>query len=97
MEQLTPLIWGAVALLVLFATALVVLVNVHGRRLGKHDDWIRAIDARVEGMRKPHDHGHVRSLNLTTRIESRVPRGTIQVTDDMLITDEPPPRKEQPQ
>ena len=87
LEALAPLI-----ALAGFIVLLVVVINLHGRHLERHQEWLRKLDVRVGNLHKKRDEEWRRSLQL-----QRPPlapgeppplseANTIEVTDEMLVT-----------
>lgn len=72
--------------------ALVVVVNRHGHRLGRHDEWRRVLELRVANLHKDRSAKHVRSLQLP----KPPPDGTIEVQESWLMGDTQPDTKRYP-
>jgi hypothetical protein len=73
-------------LIALVLIILIVLVNGHGRRLTRHEDWLGALGQRVANLHKERAQNYVRSLQVTRRTPPPPPPGTIEVTPDMIIS-----------
>lgn len=92
-ERLAEL--GPVILFAIVLVALVILVNRHGRHLGRHDDWLRVLELRIENLHKDRAQKYARSLQVTRASNINIPPpGTVEVTDEMLIIS--PPKKDPP-
>lgn len=78
--------------LAIVAIALVVVVNRHGHRLGRHQDWMRVLELRVANLHKDREAKHVRSLQLP----KKPPDGTIEVQDSWILGDTLPDTKRYP-
>lgn len=72
--------------------ALVVVVNRHGHRLGRHDEWRRVLELRVANLHKARDQNRARSLQLPKKL----PDGTIEVEESWLLGDTLPDTKRYP-
>jgi hypothetical protein len=70
------------ALAALLAT-LVVAINMHGRRLDKHSDWLTALDVRLQNLHKQREATWARVLRRT---------GEIEPTERALVPPPLPPR-----
>lgn len=75
---------GVAALLALLA-CIVAFLNRHGRRLRKHDDWLRVVNLRLDNLNKARAADEKRQLQ-TARPPSLSEAATVQVTEDMLHT-----------
>lgn len=66
-------------------TAMVLAINVHGRRLGKHADWLRLLDLRVGNLDKRREATWARHLQ-------RPYTDPLEMTERQLVPPPLPPR-----
>lgn len=101
LSDMTPYFVCAGLIVTLF-----VAVNLHGRRLGRHDEWMRVLELRVENLHKERKSQLVRSLQRPRRrINETEPEppplsqaATIDVDDSWILTKDtrkyPKPKRE---
>lgn len=85
-ERLAPLAALALVVLALLAT-LIAVVNVVGRKLNKHAEWLRLIDLKLGNLHKDKQAAYVRSLQVTgtPRPPPLSEARTVEVTEEMLL------------
>lgn len=80
--------------LALFLAFIIAAINHLGRRLEKHDDWLKNVDVRVENLHKDRERAHARSLQVKREPPPLSEAPTIEVSADMLVTLRNKARKE---
>lgn len=71
----------------------VVLLNKHGRKLARHDEYLERLDIVLGNLHEERRRNYVQSLQRKTRrTPAPIPPGTIQVSDDMLIVSDDTPK-----
>lgn len=79
--------------LAVVAVSLVVVVNRHGHKLTRHQDWMRVLELRIANLHKDRAAQHVRSLQV---VKGKPPDGTIEVQESWLLGDTQPDTKRYP-
>jgi hypothetical protein len=70
-------------LLAVFLALVIAVINVHGRRLERHQDWLRQLEGRVTNLHKQKRDAYVQSLQIPPPLsEAR----TVEVSEEMLNT-----------
>lgn len=69
-----------------FLAVVVVVINYLGRRLDKHETWLRTVDVRVSNLHKARHAAYVRSLQIPGEPPPLSEAATTEVTEDMLAT-----------
>lgn len=73
---------GSLALLLVL---IVVFINVHGRRLERHTEWIRLLDLRIEKMNRARSRDYVRALQ-TARPPPLSEARTVEIDEALART-----------
>lgn len=94
---------GGIALVALLAM-IVAIVNRHGRRLERHQEWMRRLELSVGNLHRDKRRADVRVMQVHGRATPRPPTlsdaRTVEVSEDMLLrtnpgaTHDPPPKNE---
>jgi len=75
------------AIVFLLFVTLIVALNLQGRRLRKHDEWIHLLDVRVDNLHQVKREAYARSLQThTPGPPSLSVAKTIDVSDEMFET-----------
>lgn len=73
---------GSLALLL---ALLVVAINIHGRRLERHAEWLRLLDLRLQNMHKARERERFRSLQ-TARPPPLSEARTVEIDEALAHT-----------
>jgi hypothetical protein len=75
------------AIVFLLFVTLIVALNLQGRRLRKHDEWIHLLDVRVDNLHQAKREAYQRSLQTQAPSPPSLSLAkTTDVSDEMLLT-----------